>query len=78
LFSGSFIQRPTTTAGSSDFEKLLERVHSCTQVTVPLAQRPGEDSSKISAKFKSAIKPQAAGIETDFRASKFVRGMSEA
>src|SRR4029077_11217077 len=33
-------QRPTTTAGSSDFEKLLERVHSCTQVTVPLAQRP--------------------------------------
>jgi uncharacterized protein DUF4279 len=50
----------------SKLREVLERTHSRTHVTCFWRGDPGEPAPPIPARFKSAIEPLAADVETDF------------
>ena len=50
----------------TNLRKLLERTRSDAHVTCFWRSGPGETAPQIPTQFKSAIKPLAADIETDF------------
>ena len=57
---------PNDSSRISKLHDILERTHSHADITCFWRGDPGETAPQIPARFKSAIKPLAADIETDF------------
>ena len=58
---------PGDTSRIAKLRVILERTHSLAHVTCFWRGHPGETAPQIPGRFKSAIEPLAADIETDFR-----------
>ena len=59
---------PGDTSRIAKLRAFLERTHSRAQITCFWRGDPGEPAPQIPGRFKSAIEPLAADIETDFQA----------
>ncbi len=58
--------RPNDTSRIAKLRDILKRTHSGAHVTCFWRGEPGEPAPRIPGRFKSAIEPLAADIETDF------------
>jgi hypothetical protein len=70
----AFVQRllypfPGDNSRIAKLHGILERTRSAAHVTCFWRGEPGEPAPQIADRFRSAIRPLAAGIETDFAAS---------